>query len=86
MTHQTISATEFKAKCLSLLEQVNREGGTVTITKRGQVVGVLSAPKKPKASSLEGRWARMFPGMPEMDVRDFDLTWECITDPDRFEL
>ena len=74
MTHQTISATEFKAKCLSLLEQVNREGGTVTITKRGHVVGVLSAPKKPR-SSLKGRWARMFQDLPKnLKVEDFDLT------------
>lgn len=75
MTHQTISATEFKAKCLSLLEQVSRDGGTVTITKRGHVVGVLSAPKTAKTRSLKGRWARMFPELPKnLKVEDFDLT------------
>ena len=37
MTHQTISATEFKAKCLSLLEQVNRDGGTVRFITRRKI-------------------------------------------------
>ncbi|MSO36229.1 MAG: type II toxin-antitoxin system prevent-host-death family antitoxin [Acidobacteria bacterium] len=32
-----ISATEFKAKCLSLVDQV-QGGGEVVITKRGRVV------------------------------------------------
>ncbi len=42
----TISATEFKATCLELFDQVadgTLEG--VTITKRGRVVGVLRPPE-----------------------------------------
>ena len=35
-----ISATEFKAKCLSLIDQV-QSGGEVVITKRGRVVARL---------------------------------------------
>ena len=72
MTHQTISATEFKAKCLSLLEQVSRDGGTVTITKRGHVVGVLSAPKKARFKSSEGSWAGWLE--PLERVEDLDMT------------
>ena len=72
MTHQTISATEFKAKCLSLLDQVSRDGGTVTITKRGHVVGVLSAPKKAKFKSSEGSWAGWLE--PLERVEDLDMT------------
>lgn len=34
----TVSATEFKAKCLAILDQVQRTGETVVITKRGKVV------------------------------------------------
>jgi len=40
----TITATEFKAKCLEILDQVNRTGEVVTITKRGHVVAELRAP------------------------------------------
>jgi prevent-host-death family protein len=36
-----VSATEFKAKCLSLIDKVHSTGETVTITKRGRVVAKL---------------------------------------------
>ena len=36
-----INATEFKAKCLSLIDKVHAGGGVVTITKRGRVVAKL---------------------------------------------
>ena len=45
MGHQTISATEFKAKCLDILDRVNSgKVDRVEITKRGTVVAVLTAP------------------------------------------
>ncbi len=36
-----ISVTEFKAKCLSLIDQVNKTGETLIITKRGKQVAEL---------------------------------------------
>ena len=44
---QTISASEFKAKCLNILDQIDQhELDRVVITKRGQVVAVLTPPGK----------------------------------------
>jgi prevent-host-death family protein len=37
----TIGASEFKAKCLSLLDEVASTGRPLTITKRGKVVAQL---------------------------------------------
>ncbi len=37
----TMTATEFKAKCLAVLDAVQRRGEPVSITKRGRVVAVL---------------------------------------------
>ena len=37
----TITATEFKAKCLSLIDRAHRRGETIIITKRGRVVAKL---------------------------------------------
>ena len=45
-THLTISATEFKAKCLHLLDQVAETGQPIEITKRGKVVARLIRPVK----------------------------------------
>ena len=38
---KTISATEFKAKCLSLLDEVHDTGQPLTITKHGKAVATL---------------------------------------------
>jgi prevent-host-death family protein len=43
-----IAATEFKARCLRLMEQVRRTRTPVLITKRGRVVAQL-APPPPEA-------------------------------------
>ncbi len=39
--YMKISATEFKAKCLALIDQVHESGKPVLITKRGRVVASL---------------------------------------------
>ena len=42
---KTVSATEFKAKCLAMLDRVGRrEWDSIAITKHGRVVAVLSPP------------------------------------------
>jgi prevent-host-death family protein len=41
---RTIRASEFKAKCLAILDEVERTGETVTILKRGRAVARLLPP------------------------------------------
>ncbi|MEP6603627.1 MAG: type II toxin-antitoxin system Phd/YefM family antitoxin [Spartobacteria bacterium] len=40
----TITASEFKAKCLSLMEHVRNSGESISITKRGVEVARLAPP------------------------------------------
>ena len=48
-----VSASEFKAKCLDILDRVGRrEWESIAITKRGRVVAVLSPPA-PEATSID---------------------------------
>lgn len=56
----TISATEFKARCLELLDRVDRTGEVITVTKRGKIVAELRAapcdkPKGAGAGFANGR-------------------------------
>jgi prevent-host-death family protein len=45
-TTQTISASEFKAKCLNILDRLDKhELDRVIITKRGRTVAVLTSPE-----------------------------------------
>ena len=39
---KSLSATEFKATCLRVIEQMRKDGEPVTITNRGRPVAVLS--------------------------------------------
>ena len=56
---RVVSATEFKAKCLSLLDEIEQGGISITVTRRGRPVAVLGpAPKKAwksPANSLAGK-------------------------------
>lgn len=49
---RTISATQFKARCLSLLDEVAESGEEIVVTKRGRPVARL-VPLAP-AESLKG--------------------------------
>jgi prevent-host-death family protein len=49
----TISAAEFKAKCLELMDSVSETGASIVVTKRGRPVAVL-APVRPSRNSLRG--------------------------------
>jgi prevent-host-death family protein len=52
MSTRFVSVTEFKAKCLGMLDEVQSNGRTITITKRGHPVAVVSPAKKRKFKSL----------------------------------
>jgi prevent-host-death family protein len=54
MKNRVIGATEFKAKCLALLDEVQEQGGTITVTKRGRPVATVSAAKKTVWRSPKG--------------------------------
>lgn len=45
---RTISATDFKAKCLQLLDEVQRTGEDLVISKRGKAVARVVAEKESK--------------------------------------
>jgi prevent-host-death family protein len=50
---QTIKASEFKAKCLHLMDQVNQTNEEIIITKNGKPVSRL-VPYRKQADSLFG--------------------------------
>jgi prevent-host-death family protein len=70
-----LSASEFKAKCLALLDQVGAGGEPVTVTKRGKVVARLisarDAEDRPWLRLREqARWAgdALAPAIEESEV------------------
>lgn len=51
-----IKASEFKAKCLSLMDEVAASGETIIITKNGKPVARLlpPEPRKPLLGAMQG--------------------------------
>lgn len=49
-----VSATEFKAKCLGILDQIEETGESLTITRRGKPVATIGPAKKERRKSLSG--------------------------------
>jgi len=54
MKESTLGASEFKARCLALLDDVAK-GSTLIITKRGRPIAKVS-PVSATAKSLRGSW------------------------------
>jgi prevent-host-death family protein len=83
MKYRTVGVTEFKANCVPLLDQVAREGGTITVTKRGRPLATLGQAKRKPFRSSEGILAgkgRIIGDIVNADTADL---WEVVTNPDR---
>lgn len=50
---QTVKASEFKAKCLHLMDEVNQTGEEIVITKNGIPVSILK-PYRTRPTTLFG--------------------------------
>ena len=78
---RTIKASEFKAKCLKLMDEVAASGEEIVITKRGRPVAKLTPfPETPKTWFGSDRDIIRIHG----DITDpVDVEWEAEADPDR---
>ena len=46
MKERVLSASEFKAKCLACLTEIEQSGDSITITRRGRPVATLGTVKR----------------------------------------
>jgi prevent-host-death family protein len=77
MKSRVVSATEFKAKCLALLDEIDRQGGTVTVTKRGRPMAMVGPVKRRRLwKSPEGTWAGKVHISEELLTADKSELWE----------
>lgn len=53
-SQESLPASEFKARCLELLDEVARTGKTIVVTKRGRPVARLAPLEPVHPLSLEG--------------------------------
>ncbi len=78
MKHRVINATEFKAKCLALLDEVESKGSTITITKRGHPVATVTRSKRRAWKSPEGMLAGKVKIVGDIVNLDTSDLWESV--------
>ena len=78
---RTIKASEFKAKCLKLMDEVAESGEEIVITKNGRPTARLVAfVERPK--TLFGIDRGKLEILGDI-ISPIDVDWEADTDPDR---
>ena len=77
----TMSATEFRAKCLGLIDEVAETGREIVITKRGKPVARL-VPFRRNPKSLFGMDRDRIEILGDI-TSPIDVEWEAEVNPDR---
>ena len=83
MASQLVSATEFKTKCLALLDEVATKGDTITVTKRGKPVATLN-PVLTKRKSSRGAWKGKIYIPDEVLMTDYSDLYDCVNERENF--
>ena len=73
---QTIKASEFKARCLKLMDDVQKSGDEIVITKNGKPISKL-VPYRVKAPSLLGLHKDKISSGDE-DILSTGETWDAM--------
>ena len=57
MTSRTVTATEFKTRCLALIDEIAETRETIIVTRHGKPVAQLTPPVRKPWKDLAGSWA-----------------------------
>ncbi|MDQ2841939.1 MAG: type II toxin-antitoxin system prevent-host-death family antitoxin [Acidobacteriota bacterium] len=73
-----VSVTEFKAKCIALLNDVAEHGGTITVTKRGRPLANVGPANRPPWKSPEGTWSGKVKVLGDLLENNTSELWEVL--------
>ena len=73
---RVLSASEFKAKCLACLSEIERFGDPITITRRGRPVAMLGPVERSIPKSPRNSWARKGRIVGDIVNKDTSALWE----------
>ena len=72
-----VKASEFKAKCLALMDQVAKSGKSIVITKKGKPVAELVPHRAGKTRNPFGIWKNSVKITGDI-VSPIDVEWEAL--------
>ena len=78
MRTRVVSATEFKAKCLAFLDDIQQRGERITITKRGLPVAILGPASRSSWKSPRNSWAGKAHIVGDIVKADTSGLWEIL--------
>jgi antitoxin (DNA-binding transcriptional repressor) of toxin-antitoxin stability system len=76
--NRVVNVTEFKAKCLSFFSEVESGVVSITVTRRGKVVGVVNPPPARKYKSLKDSWAGRIKEIGDIAKTDGAAAWDVV--------
>jgi len=82
MKHRYVTVTEFKAKCLALLDEIGTKGGSITVTKRGRPLATVGPARRHKWGSSENSLAGQLEIDDDVFFKDNSDLFDCIRDPE----
>jgi len=71
-----VPISDFKAKCLQLLEEVATKGHSLIVTKRGEPI-VRVEPFKQPTKPIRGSWQGVVEGSDDIVYIDLSDEWEA---------
>lgn len=77
MKQQTLPISEFKARCLRLLEELAERGETIVVTKHGKPIAKVT-PFRSASLPLKGRWAGQAKTTGDIVYFDTSSEWEAL--------
>jgi prevent-host-death family protein len=78
MKERVTSASEFKAKCLACLSEIERSGEPITITRRGRPVAVLGPARRSGLKSPRDSWAGKMRIVGDIVNLDTSILWDAV--------
>ena len=78
MKHRVVNVTEFKAKCLALLDEVGEHGGKITITRRGRPLATVGPVERVAWKSPEGSWVGRVTLPDDLVEADTSDLWDVV--------
>ena len=75
MKERVLSASEFKARCLACLDEIEHSGESIIVTRRGRPVAVLGPVQHRVRKSPRNSWAQK--ARIEGDIVNVPILWEA---------
>jgi antitoxin (DNA-binding transcriptional repressor) of toxin-antitoxin stability system len=80
MSKRTVTVTEFKANCLAMLDEVDRLGGRIIITKRGRAIAEVKRIPRSAWKNPAGSWKGVVKIVGDIVNEDTSGKWSVVSE------